>query len=166
MTLSTWEQKEIKSYFKLDKKIQAIKRDIQLRRERFYDQSMATRTTYGDISLISVGFDAERNVIPYLDSLSNREEWLKCQVRRKRYFDRYLDSLNASDRSYLVNKYKHGIPSKICQVDIDAYDEIKQINEAINHMIGFPAEVTKEEIEEHSENIDDQVNFMAEVLGV
>lgn len=166
MTLSQWEQKEIKSYFKLDKKIQTIKRDIQFRRERFYDQTMSTRTTLINEQLVSVGFDVEKNVIPYLDILSKSEDWLKHQVRRKMYFDRYLLSLSASDRSYLVNKYKHGIPSKVCQIDIDAYEEIQQIDEAINHLMGFPVEVTQEEINEHSKNITDQVSFMAEVLGV
>ena len=93
MTLSQWEQKEIKSYFKLDKKIQTIKRDIQFRRERFYDQTMSTRTTLINEQLVSVGFDVEKNVIPYLDIICKSEEWLKHQIRRKKYSIYYMDVL-------------------------------------------------------------------------
>lgn len=160
MVLDEIAQEEIKAYFTINMRVEGIKTRIRRLKESFYNQSMATQIESDGLQLVSCGFNPERHVIPYVDELSALEEAIREAGLRRRYLNDYLRSLKPTDRVYLVNRYSGAISNdKVIQSDIDLYDEIMEIDDAINFMRGDPPEI-REDNEALESDFDDITNLL------
>jgi len=138
MELTTLEQMEIQSYFNLDNRIERKRKAIKDVRRAFYNQTLTTHVESDESSLFSVGFRIEKEVVSLVDGMANMEGTLDLLEKKKRYLDDYLFSLNPMEKAYLTSKYtKSNLFGTVLQADIDIYDEILEINEAINFMYGY-----------------------------
>jgi hypothetical protein len=154
---------EIKYYFNIDDRISRIKSRIRSLRERFYDQTMETRVMYTDLGVAAAAFNIEKNVIPYLDTVLVCEKAIEVLLKRKRYLNDYLHSLDLDEKEYLVNKYSgRNIHRNKDQADLNLFEEILEINEAINSMYGFPDET----LEINNARLEDDFTAIAALLGV
>ena len=106
MTLKQEEKKLIWKYFNLEREVLLIQERIERARRKFYSQSMATRTIYTDIGIMSKGCDIEGETSILLDCILDLRNRIKDVRKKQRYFNLYLDNLNHDERTYLINKYK------------------------------------------------------------
>lgn len=159
------DQFEIRSYFRIDERIQVIRERISHLRKSFYDQTLSPHIECNGTEVVVVAFHIETNVIDFLDTIETREKTIEILLKRKRYFNDYLDSLAQEERDYLIKKYT-GRPqtAAIQQADRDLFDEILEINDAINFIYGLPAEdrVLSFDIE----TLEDDFTEIAALLGV
>lgn len=165
MELSEFDQYEIKAYFKIDERIRKIRNGINGLRKSFYDQTLVSHIGYHGDEVVSVGFSVETNVISFVDTLISKRQSIERLLKRKRYLNDYLNSLEPSVKDYLINKYSRGYSSeKVQQADLDLLNEIHEINDAINFMYGFPVELHEKTIE--NTNLEDDFQDIASMLGV
>ncbi|RDW15956.1 hypothetical protein [Oceanobacillus chungangensis] len=165
MELNEIEQEEIQAYFNIDNRISNIEYRIEQLRKMFYDQTMATRTECDGLDIYSVGFSPDRNVVPYLDVVLSRERTIEVLRKRKRYLNDYLNTLDPLDKTYLINRYtKKKIPKTINPLDRELYEEILEINEAINFMWDYPPDIRNVEL--NNETLEKDFDAIATLLGV
>ena len=167
MEIGLLEQKEIARYFKLNERVMENKVRIKQLREMFYDQSLMSHVAENGMEVVSLGFSLERNVIPFVDTLTAMEMTVKRLSRKKRYLDKYLNGLHTGEKEYLINRYtKMYLPKTVNPSDEDLYAEILEINDAINYMYGYPQDIREDTIEIRDDAILDNVNSIAKMLGV
>lgn len=156
---------EIREYFSIDNRIQKARWRINSLIERFYEQTTTTRTTFNGLEIRTIPFNVENSVISFVDTIKAAEKTVERLAKKKRYLNDYLDSLDPNVKKYLVDKYSSKVITESTQqADIDLMQEIREIDEAINRMYGFPVEVQDELI--NNENLEDDFLKMAELLEV
>lgn len=163
--LNVFEIRQIQGYFSLDERILKVEKVIQEARKSFYCQSMYPQTWSNGFELIRQGFSIEHNVIPFVDTLLSKKEAIGRLKKKKRYFTDYLNTLDPSEKQYLVSKYTNDqTPITIQQADIDLYEEIEEIEAAINFMYGYPQKVVTPTVD--NDTLDEDFDNFAELLGV
>lgn len=164
MEVDLIDEEEIQQYFFIDSDIRRIKNRIREIQEVFYEQSMTTRVTYRDCQQTTVGFSVEENVILFRDRIAQLKQRIEQQKMKKRYLIDYLNSIDPVNKAYLINRYTRGMESRVCQIDIDLYSEIQEINEAINFMYGYPQEIKPVDLD--NGNLESEFTQILEALEV
>lgn len=164
--LSDFEQWEIKSYFRIDERIQRIKDGIKRLTTFFYNQTLSSYTVWNGYEGMIVGFRVESKVVPFVDTIENMNQRIDRLSKKKRYFDDYLDSLPPEEKEYLIDKYtlEESPFLEIQQEDLDLLDEIHEIETAICYMYGFPVEQPPVKI--NNDFLDDDFSNIAALIGV
>lgn len=166
MELSKFEQLEIRAYFRIDERIARVKERISRVRESFYDQSLLSHIRFNGREVVSVAFNVEVNTVSFVDYQKAGGQMIERLLKKKRYLNDYLDSLEPADKDYLVNRYSNETFFGECsQADIDLLEEIYEIDDAINFMYGYPVE-QHEKIEIDNETLEDDFSNIAAMLGV
>lgn len=159
------ELEEIQAYFKIDDRIAKIESRIKELRYAFYERTMTTRTESDGLEVYSVGFRMEPHLFPYLDTILAREKTIEVLKKRKRYLIDYLNTLDPLDKEYLIQRYtKENLPKTVNPSDVNLYEEILEINEAINFMYGYPPDIRN--IEVNNDTLEDDFERMLEALEV
>lgn len=165
MELSKFELLAIRAYFRIDERIAGVQERINRVRESFYGQSLLSHIQYNGLEVFSVGFNVESNVVPFVDCQKAGEQTIERLLKKKRYLNDYLNSLEPDVKAYLINRYSNEPLSRECrQADIDLLDEIYEIEDAISFMYGYPVE--QREIRLDNSNLEDDFNEIAAMLGV
>ncbi|PRO64562.1 hypothetical protein [Alkalicoccus urumqiensis] len=142
-------ESRICSYFYLKEKIKKKRFQFQrVRKHLYYGKTLTTRTqeTQEGLSLITVGFRVEDEV---LDMLLAQEEMKYTEgllMRKQRYFDQFMNRLDPLEQKYLYQRFKkkdHTIINE--ELDQQAADEVDEIETAINYIYGFPKEEERTE---------------------
>lgn len=141
MEVDLIDEQEIERYFFIDDDIKQIEKRIRAIQKVFYEQSMTTRVTYRDYQQTTEGFSVEKNVVLLGDGIGALRKKIEEQSKKKRYLNDYLNSIDPADKTYLINRYRKGMECNPCQIDVDLYNEIQEIEEAINFMYGYPQEI-------------------------
>ena len=158
------ELEEIQAYFKIDSRIQRLKITIERLRIHFYDRTLTTRTENDGTNFYTVGERVENTVPRYLDCVLENERAINVLEKRKRYLNDFIQSLPADEANYLINRYRRRVPpSTFSELDYQLYDEITEINEAINFMYDFPQDQI---VKMDNNNVEDNFTQMLELLGV
>lgn len=158
---------EIQAYFRLDKRIKQLQNSISRAREKFYSRTFTTRTESDGLELYIVGERVEDIVAHLTDIILENEQAIEILQKRKKYFNEYLNSLPPADRHYLIHKYsKKKPPTEFDELDRQLYEEIEEINEAINYMYGFPQEIKVVSVEVNNNNLEDEFDRILEALEV
>ncbi|WP_145524123.1 hypothetical protein [Virgibacillus sp. SK37] len=165
MKLEKFEREEIQAYFKIDEKISNIEERIKEITEIFYSQTMSTRTESDGKEIYSRGFNMDRNVVLYLDTILARERTIEILRKRKSYLNNYLNSLDPLDKKYLIDRYKKDyLPKSVNSLDKELYLEILEINEAINNMYGYPPDLRNSDVT--NDYLESDFDKIADMLGV
>jgi exonuclease VII large subunit len=165
MELRDFEQWEIRCYFKIDKRIEQIKQHIKRLKQSFYDQTLTSRISYNGQEIEMLPFRIEINVIPFVDTIRQREETIQRLTKKKRYLNDYLNSLDPEEKSYLIDRYSKNTSSKnVRQADLNLFEEICEIEEAICFMYGFPVEILEKHI--NIDSLEEDFNAITALLGV
>lgn len=164
--LGAWELRQIQEYFHLDKTIIEIKHHIELLRKEFYTQTMTSRTLTFDESIVTVGFNVADQVTLLVDNILLQERVIEEMKKRQRYLNDYLNSLDPEEKAYLIRKYtKEYAPTHVTEADINLYDEILEIEEAINFMKGCPPD-NRKNFELDNDSLEEDFDEISELLGV
>lgn len=158
---------EIQAYFRLDKRIEKLQHCISRLRKIFYDRTFTTRTESNGMEFYTVGEKIDNIVADFVDIIRENERSIEILKKRKKYFNEYLNSLPPADRHYLIHKYsKKKPPTEFDELDRQLYEEIEEINEAINYMYGFPQEIKVVSVEVNNNNLEDEFDRILEALEV
>jgi|SRR5690625_153265 len=164
MEIDLIDEEEIQQYFFIDNKIEQIKKRIEAMKRCFYDQSMTTRITFDGLMQTTIGFSVEKNVVLLGDGIGALRKKIEEQSKKKRYLNDYLNSIDPADKTYLINRYRKGMECNPCQIDVDLYNEIQEIDEAINFMYGYPQEIKPVDLD--NGNLESEFTQILEALEV
>ena len=151
-------QNEIQRYFNIPSRIFRLQNSIKEAREDFYSRTFTSHSRFIDDEWTLVGYRVETQVLNLLSRIEGKERHIEILHEKRRYFDQFLSSLPEGDQRQLHLKYRSEKQYQIHRVEARAYEEIKEIEEAICHKYGFPVE--HEEVSERS------VDDVAAILGV
>lgn len=158
------ELKEVQKFFKLSEEAAAIKRRISELREEFYSQTMETQTVPMDMQIVAKGFDCEKNVIPFVDSIMDYEKQLMNIHKKQRYLNDYLQTLEPEEKRYLIEQYtRDRLPIAAQKADINLYEEIMEITEAVNFMNGIPPDI-EVEVNLNNDKLEDSFSMITTLL--
>lgn len=149
----------IKKYMAIDKEIsRLIKYKAELK-EVFYYQNMATHLVYDVHGIHSEGFRQDRKVLDYLESLDIVDERITNHELRKKYFNSFIQTLNAAEKNSLsVERLINASPLLIEKV----LGEIREIETAINFRCGIEVDILDEvDAEDMNENVGRMCDFFA-----
>ncbi|MPM25348.1 hypothetical protein SDC9_71839 [bioreactor metagenome] len=179
-------KKNIQQYIRIPQRIDAHKREYLSARAEFYCSTFSSHVASEYEALRVLGNRVDDSAIYIADCCANTELLIRDLEKRQRYFNSFLDSLLPADRKELTDYYlnKDGFSLKpLTNIEERAYEEIREIDEAMNYMKGiepdFEAEQLQEiqEVAEAMDNLnldaegsavvfDNTFNNIAEMLGV
>ncbi|MET3684479.1 hypothetical protein ABID56_002616 [Alkalibacillus flavidus] len=154
-------------YLNLDREADILKQEKRQIEKAFYNQSF-TRNVFDDvIGLVSISFNVEKEVSEHVDTLNVCDKRMERLKLKKRYVHDYLKSLDPISRHELMNKYRGDYRRiTITQLDRDLFDEIMEIEEAVNYMLGIKPEPTTKDIHIETHKTEDNFQAIADMLGV
>ncbi|WP_112181640.1 hypothetical protein [Paraliobacillus zengyii] len=158
------QQKKIWFYLNLDCEIRRFKDQIKIIKIHFYDQTMTSGIRWTELGLFSRGFKVEKEVINHLDLITYYENRIEGLRLKQRYVNDYLHMLDPDNKQFLLNKYtNHKIEDSLTKIELEFYDELHEIEEAMNYMRGIAPdlsdflELDNEVLEEDFNNILDMI---------
>mgnify|MGYP001287855174 CR=1 FL=1 len=153
--LNEFDYDEIKAYFQIDRRIKRLEGSIIELQEKFYAKTMTTRIESDGFNIYTIGERLDYIIVDYLDTIRCKEKAIETLKRRKRYLNDFLNSLPPVDKHYLINRYtSKKMPEKFEKLDYLLYEEIQEINDAINFMNGYPPDIRSVEVS--NDNLEDQ----------
>lgn len=153
----------VSRYIHLDSRVKKTEDKINETKKRFYDQTMYTRTGYRDEELVIESFNLEVKVIDYASATQMAEKRLEVLKFKNKYFKRFWSELDVITHNYYRERYINEMPISNGYLDKTIVNEIKQIEEAARHFVGF-YEAEKKQIGKMKSG--DHLSAMLKLLGV
>lgn len=107
----------------------------------------------------------DKQVDAILDVASLIEDNQRVLAFKCHYWKRYLNTLEASERAYLVRRYRSNQPTANDDaVDLSALNECNQIEEAVGHCFNLPTDRAVD-IMTNNRDIDTMMNQVLGMIG-
>ncbi|WP_157515413.1 hypothetical protein [Luteimonas abyssi] len=160
-------QKKIWFYLHIDDEIERLKDRISITRNNFYDQTFTSNIQWTEMGILSIGFKVEKEVANLLDEIiyyEHRIEWLR---KKQRYVNDYLLTLDKQIRNDFLMKYtKDPGDHPLTELDQEFYEELLEIEEAMNHMRNIPLDQSNEILNVDFETLQDKFDDILNMLKV
>lgn len=163
-------QCKIRFYLNIDQEIERLEGQVRLLQESFYDRTMTRQVFWTEEGIYSKSFNVEKEVVLHVYSMENLEKRIELLKKKKRYVNDYLQTLDPKSKENLINKYRNkNMSSVLTESELEFYDEILEIEEAINYMRGIepdPSELISETIKLSNGSLEENFNNVLALLGV
>ncbi|SEN86777.1 hypothetical protein SAMN04488134_102138 [Amphibacillus marinus] len=167
MEFDRLKQQQIYFYLNIDDEVQRISQSIKKARIKFYDQSLISSVQATELGVHSVGFNVAKEVVSFVDMVAMLERRIQGLRKKERYAEDYLQSLSDEERSYLVNRYRNQpVGGDLNQIELAFYEEILEIEEAMNHMRNIESEPSTEGMALSNDTLDIDFSSILEMVGV
>lgn len=164
-------KKNIQQYIRIPQRIDAHKREYLSIRAEFYCSTFSSHVASEYEALRVLGIRVDDSAIYIADCCARTELLIQDLEKRQRYFNSFLDSLLPADRKELTDYYlyKDGFSLKpLIDIEQRAYEEIREIDEAMNYMKGIEPDFEAEQLQAIQEEAEamDNLNLDAEGSAV
>lgn len=164
-------KKNIQQYIRIPQRIEAYKREYLTIRAEFYCSTFSSHVISEYEAMQVLGVRVDDSAIYIADCCASTELLIRDLEKRQRYFNSFLDSLLPADRKELTDYYLHkdGFSLRpLTDIEERAYEEIREIDEAMNYMKGIEPDFEAEELQEIQEVAEamDNLNLDAEGSAV
>ncbi len=139
----------------INDEIKRTNKIIKLAKIKFYDQSLISSVQPTELGIHSIGFNVAKEVINLVDMVSMLERRIQLLRRKKRYLDDYLQLISIEKRNRLFEVYKNKkFNGELNQIELALYEEILEIEEAVNYMRGIEPDQTTDKLENNNLNLE------------
>ena len=150
------------AHLNIDDEIAWHKETILRLQDYFYDNSLVGYSCEFNGRMIIKRFDLEKVVIDYLTHVETYIAKIRVLEQKKKYVQAFMKQLTKEQQTAL----KKAIMSygKLTGIEHKFYDEIQEIEEAVNFMRGFKPEVNTDHLDMGEFNLDDNFTEAVKVL--
>jgi hypothetical protein len=155
-------RKLMMAYLNIDHEIAWHKETILRLQDYFYDNSLVGYSCEFNGRMIVKRFDLERVVIDYLTHVETYIAKIRVLEQKKKYVQAFMKPLTKQQQTAL----KKALMSygKLTGIERKFYDEIQEIEQAINFIRGFKPEVNTDHLDMCEFNLDDNFTEAIKVL--
>lgn len=137
-----FEEQTIRQYLRLKQKEKSLIHKKERFRAERYQSNFCSHVVYGDLGIYSESITPPM-FAEQLDRFNRIvDKRIEVNQFRKKYWDKFMDSLEKVERDYLVARFIKGYEVDDEQVNEKVLDEIEEINTAINLWLGIEDEDT------------------------
>lgn len=155
-------RKLMMAYLNIDKEVAWHKETILRLEDYFYDNSLVGYSCEFNGRMIIKRFDVETVVIDYLSHVEMYIGRIRVLEQKKKYVRAFMKLLTKQQQTAL--KKALGSYSELTGIERKFYDEVQEIEQAIDFMRGFKSEVTTDHLDMYEFNLDDNFTEAIKVL--
>jgi len=154
----------IKSYLNISRKIRQAEQRIKWIDDKFYNQSFVGVTCEFGGDLIYKGFNVEKSIINHIEDIESFEKKITTLKTKKKYIQSFMKSLSDSERTAIIDMVISDKP--LTEIETTVYEEILEIDEAVNFMQGIEPDKTTEKLENNNLNLEKDFSEIFNMLEV
>jgi len=156
-------RKLMMAYLNIDDEIAWHKETILRLQDYFYDNSLVGYSCEFNGRMIVKRFDLEKVVIDYLTHVETYIAKIRVLEQKKKYVQAFMKPLTKRQQTALKKALR--TYSKLTGIERKFYDEIQEIEQAINYMRGFKPEVNTDHLDMCEFNLDDNFTEAIKLLA-
>ncbi|SFP39756.1 hypothetical protein SAMN05421839_1186 [Halolactibacillus halophilus] len=154
----------IKSYLNISRKIQQAEQRIKWIDKEFYNQSFVGVTCEFAGDLVYKGFNVEKSIVNHIGDIESFEKKITMLKTKKKYIQSFMESLSDSERMAIINMVISDKP--LTEIETTVYQEILEIDEAVNFMQGIEPDKTTDKLENNNINLENDFLEIFNMLEV
>ena len=151
------------AYLNIDDEIAWHKETILRLQDYFYDNSLVGYSCEFNGRMIIKRFDLEKVVIDYLTHVETYIAKIRVLEQKKKYVQTFMKQLTKRQQTALKKALR--TYRKLTGIERKFYDEIQEIEQAINYMRGFKPEVNTDHLDMCEFNLDDNFTEAIKLLA-
>jgi hypothetical protein len=151
------------AYLNIDDEIAWHEETILRLQDYFYDNSLVGYSCEFNGRMIIKRFDLEKVVIDYLTHVETYIAKIRVLEQKKKYVQAFMKQLTKRQQTALKKALR--TYSKLTGIERKFYDEIQEIEQAINYMRGFKPEVNTDHLDMCEFNLDDNFTEAIKLLA-
>ncbi|EST89899.1 hypothetical protein T233_01005 [Vagococcus lutrae LBD1] len=126
-----YEQEDIQALMMIDKTIESLELRKKQKLYEWYQRTFATHVVYSDEGVRTAGIRPEQFMLEINEIERSIDKRIKiCEIKDK-YWKQFLETLESHERAYFFKKYKYGKKITNPRLDQLAYEELEEIEQAI-----------------------------------
>ncbi|MDN5373113.1 MAG: hypothetical protein PWR19_2159 [Carnobacterium sp.] len=163
----------VSTYFYIQQRIDRAKGRIEEYEQDFNNKNFYTCIKERYEEMTTVAFRLEKEVTDHVAAIEMAEQHIKTLRFKLKHFDRFWSEVSSSDKEYYLDRYKRHREISNDKLDNLIVDEIREIEEAVNHYFKlekarFYIKVSKHEVDPSKTDEEKFADFsnMLDILGV